>query len=58
MWVQAVIASTRARVYASPLRLGHVTAVQADHLADFVRSRRPALDADLAAKAADAILHG
>jgi hypothetical protein len=58
VWVQAVIASTRARVWASPLRLGHVTAVQADHLAGFVRGRRPVLDAGLVEKAADAIAGG
>jgi hypothetical protein len=56
VWVQAVIASTRARVSASPLRLGHVTAVQADDLPDFVRSRRTVLDPDRATRVAEAIL--
>ncbi len=41
VWVQAVIASTSAKVYASPLRLGHVTALEAGDLPGFVRGRRP-----------------
>jgi hypothetical protein len=59
VWVQAVIASTRAKVSASPIRLGHVTAIDAAALPAFVRSRRatlevPSLDDVLAAILRDA----
>jgi hypothetical protein len=56
VWVQAVIASTNAKVYASPLRLGHVTALEAGDLPVFVRGRRPVLDAETAARALAALL--
>jgi hypothetical protein len=56
VWVQAVIASTRAKVYASPLRLGHVTALEADDLPAFVRGRRASLDDETAARALAALL--
>jgi hypothetical protein len=56
VWVQAVVASTRARVYASPLRLGHVTVIQADDLAAFIRGRRGRLAVAEAERAAAAIL--
>jgi hypothetical protein len=54
-----VIASTRAKVSASPIRLGHVTAIDAAALPAFVRSRRatlevPSLDDVLAAILRDA----
>ncbi|MGH2635682.1 MAG: nuclease-related domain-containing protein [Actinomycetota bacterium] len=48
VWVQAVIASTRAKVSASPIRLGHITAVDASGLPAFVRGRKATLDATTA----------
>jgi hypothetical protein len=56
VWVQAVIASTNASVYASPLRLGHVTALEAEDLGAFVRGRRGAIDAATVARVIDAVL--
>lgn len=56
VWVQAVIASTSASVYASPLRLGHVTALEADDLPAFVRRSRGTLDPGTASKVIDAVL--
>jgi hypothetical protein len=56
VWVQAVIASTSASVYASPLRLGHVTALEADDLPAFVRGRRGTLDPGTASKVIAAVL--
>jgi hypothetical protein len=56
VWVQAVIASTSASVHASPLRLGHVTALEADHLPAFVRSRRGEIDAGTIARVIAAVL--
>jgi hypothetical protein len=55
VWVQAVIASTTAKVYASPLRLGHVTALEADDLRAFVLGRRAALDPETATRALTAL---
>jgi hypothetical protein len=56
VWVQAVIASTSASVYASPLRLGHVTALEADDLPAFVRGRRGTLDPAATSKVIAAVL--
>jgi hypothetical protein len=58
VWVQAVIASTSASVYKSPLRLGHVTALEADDLPAFVRARRDTLDPGTASKVLAAVLSG
>ncbi len=56
VWVQAVIASTLARVSKTPLRLGHVTALEADDLPAFVRNQRATLDATTADRALHALL--
>jgi hypothetical protein len=56
VFVQAVIASTRASVYQSPLRLGHVTVMEANDLPAYVRGRRTAIDPDTASRALRAIL--
>jgi hypothetical protein len=56
VFVQAVIASTKAKVYHSPLRLGHVTVMEADDLPAFVRARRTTIDADTASRALRALL--
>ena len=56
VWVQAVIASTRAKVYRSPLRVGHVTAALAEDLPELILCRRPILDEATVAQAVDAIL--
>jgi hypothetical protein len=54
--VQPVIASTRAKVYRSPLRLGHVTAVEVDGLPAFVGRRPISLDPPAISRAIGAIL--
>ncbi|MGZ8600347.1 MAG: nuclease-related domain-containing protein [Actinomycetota bacterium] len=56
VWVQAVIASTRAKVYRSPLRVGHVTAAQAEHLPGLIRGRRQVFDDAEVARATEAVL--
>lgn len=56
VWVQAVIASTRAKVSASPIHLGHVTVVDAVGLPAFVRSRKATLDPNTADDVVAAIL--
>jgi hypothetical protein len=55
VWVQAVIASTRAKVYRSPLRVGHVTAAQAEDVPALILERKPILD-DAAIEAAVAAI--
>lgn len=55
VWVGAVVASTRARVDPSPLRLGHVVVVQAEDLPAYIRDRKATMDAATAARAAVAI---
>jgi hypothetical protein len=56
VWVQAVVASTRASVSGGVLRLGHLTAVEADGLPAFVVGRRPAMDDGAIRDAVTAIL--
>jgi hypothetical protein len=56
VWVRAVVASTRASVSGSPLNLGHVTAVEADHLPAFVRDREETMASGAVEKAVAAIL--
>lgn len=56
VWVQAVIASTKAKVSGSPIRLGHVTAIDAAELPAFVRDRQSSIDAGTAERAVAAIL--
>jgi hypothetical protein len=56
--VQPLIVSTRARVHRSPLRIGAVTAVEADGLPSFVRARPGSMDSDAVARAMAAILGG
>jgi hypothetical protein len=56
VFVHALIASTKAKVYHSPLRLAHVTVMEADDLPAFVRARRTAIDADTANRALRALL--
>ena len=56
--VQPVIASTRAKVYRSPLRLGYVTVAEADHLPEFVARQETSLDQATISDAIAAILEG
>jgi hypothetical protein len=57
--VQPLIVSTRASVHKSPLRIGAVTAVEADGLLAFVRGRPASMDADAVTRAMAAIVdHG
>jgi nuclease-like protein len=57
--VLPLIVSTRASVHRSPLRIGAVTAVEADGLAAFVRRRPASMDAEAVSKALSAIVdHG
>jgi hypothetical protein len=56
VWVQAVIASSKAKVSGSPIHLGHVTAVEAGQLPAFVRAQRPSMDAGTAERVVAAIL--
>ena len=56
VWVRAVVASTRASVSGSPLNLGHVSAVEADHLPAFVRDREETMTSGAVEKAVAAIL--
>lgn len=56
--VLPLIVSTRARVHRSPLRIGAVTAVEADGLPAFVRGRRVLLDQDAVASVMAAIIGG
>jgi len=56
VWVRAVVASTRATVSGSPLNLGHVSAVEADHLPAFVRDREETMTSGAVEKAVAAIL--
>ncbi len=56
VWVQAVIASTRAKVSTGQMRLGHVTIADADRLPELVRGARGSMDAETAARAVGAIL--
>jgi hypothetical protein len=54
--VQPVIASTRAKVYRSPLRMGYITALEVDHLPAFVTRQVPTLDHETVMSAVKAIL--
>jgi hypothetical protein len=54
--VQAVVASTRARVSMGQLRLGSVTVAEADRLPALVRAGKGAIDAETATRAIGAIL--
>lgn len=56
VWVQAVIASTRAKVSTGLMRIGHVTIADADRLPELVRAAKGSMDADTAARAIGAIL--
>jgi len=56
VWVQAVIASTRAKVSTGSMRIGHVTIADADRLPELVRAAKGSMDADTAARAIGAIL--
>jgi hypothetical protein len=57
VWVQAIIASTRAKVSTGVLRLGHVTIADADRLPEIVRASKGSLDAETVSRAFKAILH-
>jgi hypothetical protein len=54
--VHPVIASTRAKVYRSPLRMGYVTVLEVEHLPAFVTRQDPSLDDDTVSAAVTAIL--
>lgn len=56
VWVQALIASTRAKVHRGVLPLGHVTAIEADLLPVYIRSRRSAMTPNAVARAVAAVL--
>ncbi len=56
VWVQAVIASTRAKVSTGLMRIGHVTIADAERLPELVRAAKGSMDADTAARAIGAIL--
>jgi hypothetical protein len=58
VWVQAVVASTRAKVSTGVLRLGHVTVADADRLPEVVRSSKGSLEPETVSRAVKAILHG
>ncbi|HEY7659903.1 MAG TPA: NERD domain-containing protein [Actinomycetota bacterium] len=55
VWVEAVIASTRASVSSRQIRLGHVTVVEASKLPAFVRGRSSHMDPDRASRAAEVL---
>lgn len=54
--VQAVVASTRAKVSRGQIRLGSVTVAEADRLPALIRAGKGAMDAETATRAVDAIL--
>jgi hypothetical protein len=56
--VHPVIASTRAKVYRSPLRLGYVTVAEVDHLPELVMRQPPTLEDATISDAIAAILKG
>ena len=56
VWVQAVVASTRAKVSRGQMRLGNVMVADAERLPDLVRKARGSMDAETAARAIGAIL--
>lgn len=56
--VQAVVASTRAKVSTGKMRFGSVTIVQADRLPELVREAKGSMDAEAVARASGAILLG
>jgi hypothetical protein len=58
VWVQAVVASTRAKVSTGVLRLGHVTVADADRLPEIVHASKGSLDAETVSRAVTSILHG
>lgn len=56
VWVQAVVASTRAKVSRGQMRLGNVMVADAERLPDLVRRARGSMDAETATRAIGAIL--
>jgi hypothetical protein len=57
VWVQAVVASTRAKVSTGLMRFGHVTIAEVERLPELVRASKGSMDAETAERAAGAVLH-
>lgn len=58
LWVQALIVSTRASVYAKPIHLRNITVIEVADLPAFIRSGRGSLDGHTVTRAVAAILQG